>query len=56
VALTWTLLQLSEKPELQERVRREILSVCGSDLHKPITHEELDALKLTTAVIKETQR
>ncbi|XP_048760776.1 uncharacterized protein LOC125669949 isoform X2 [Ostrea edulis] len=56
VALTWTLLQLSEKPDLQERVRGEILSVFGPDLNRPITHEELDALKLTTAVIKETQR
>ncbi|XP_078317631.1 cytochrome P450 4d1-like isoform X2 [Crassostrea virginica] len=56
VALTWTLLQLSRRPELQEKVREELTSVIGNDTEKPISHEELEALKLTTAVIKETQR
>lgn len=56
VALTWILLQLSERPDLQEKVRQEILSVLGEDVNKTLAHEDLDALKLTTAVIKETQR
>ena len=56
VALTWTLLQLSRRPELQEKVREELTSVIGNDTEKPISHEDLEALKLTTAVIKETQR
>ncbi|XP_062590903.1 cytochrome P450 3A9-like [Saccostrea cucullata] len=56
IALTWTLLQLSERPDLQQKVRGEMSLVLGDDINRTITHEELDALKLTTAVIKETQR
>ncbi|XP_062591046.1 uncharacterized protein LOC134252555, partial [Saccostrea cucullata] len=55
IALTWTLLQLSERPDLQQKVRGEMSLVLGDDINRTITHEELDALKLTTAVIKETQ-
>lgn len=56
MALTWILLQLSERPDLQEKARQEIMSVLGEDVNKTPAHEDLNALKLTTAVIKETQR
>lgn len=32
------------------------MSVLGEDVNKTPAHEDLNALKLTTAVIKETQR
>lgn len=53
LTLTWALYLLGRHRPTLERVRAEVLDVCGSD---PLTYEQLDSLLLTRAVIDETMR
>ena len=52
-ALTWTLYLLARAPEWQERVRSEVEAVCGAE---PVAARHLDALKVTSRVLKESMR
>ncbi len=52
-ALTWTLYLLARAPEWQDKVRAEIIAVCGDDV---ITPEQIDSLQLTQQVLKESMR
>lgn len=53
LTLTWALYLLGRHRPTQDRIRAEVLAVCGD---KPITYEQLDDLVLTRAVIDETMR
>lgn len=52
-ALSWTLYLLARAPDWQERVRAEIVSVCGDE---KITAEQIGSLQLTQQVLKEAMR
>jgi cytochrome P450 len=52
-ALTWTLYLLAKHPEIQEKVRAEILQALGNQ--KP-GYENLQAIKYTHAVVSESLR
>ncbi|KAH9941567.1 cytochrome P450 [Epithele typhae] len=47
---------LSENPDIQEQVRREILTACDGDPEHEISYDRLHALPLLDAVCKETLR
>lgn len=53
--MTWLLLQLATHPNIQSRVREEILREIPNE-SLPLSHEVLDRLKYLACVIKETQR
>jgi len=57
-ALGWALYELSEHPEVQTRLRKEIHSVLGKsfDPHRPPTNEKLDQLKYLNNVCREVLR
>lgn len=55
VSLTWCLLQIARYPEIQSKVREEILSIIPSD-DDEITNDHLDQLTYMTCVINETMR
>jgi cytochrome P450 len=52
-ALSWTLYLLARAPDWQDRVRREILDVCGA---ASISGAHIDQLPMTTRVLKEAMR
>lgn len=53
--LSWTIYELSKKPEVVERLRQEILRVVGPLGNKP-TYEDLKELKYLTHTLNETLR
>lgn len=53
LTLTWALYLLGRHRPTLDRIRAEVLAVCGDG---PITYEQLDNLVLTRAVIDETMR
>lgn len=55
VSLTWCLLQMAHYPEIQSKVREEVMSVLSSD-DDEITNHHLDQLTYMTCVINETMR
>jgi cytochrome P450 len=57
-ALGWALYELSEHPEVQTRLRKEIHSVLGKsfDPHRRPTNEQLDQLKYLNNVCREVLR
>ncbi|XP_060074895.1 uncharacterized protein LOC132554588 [Ylistrum balloti] len=55
IAMTWTLLQLAQFPDIQVKVRKEVNQVL-KDCNGVINYETLDQLKYLTCVIKETLR
>ncbi|KAK9927635.1 hypothetical protein M0R45_024811 [Rubus argutus] len=59
LAASWTLMLLSLHPEWQERVRAEILEVCGDHAELQRCLQDMDSLrkfKMLTMVIQETLR
>ncbi|KAM5560757.1 hypothetical protein ABKV19_021750 [Rosa sericea] len=58
IAVAWTLMLLSLHQEWQERIRAEIVEVCGDhDLHQCLQHiDTLSKLKTLTMVIQESLR
>ncbi|RIB00805.1 cytochrome P450 [Gigaspora rosea] len=55
VALSWTLYYLAKCPEVQDRLRKEILDVFTDNNYFP-TFEEIDSLEYLECVLKETLR
>ncbi|CAL1542566.1 unnamed protein product [Lymnaea stagnalis] len=53
--LTWTLLMLAEHPDIQEKVRQEVMTLLP-DTNTPVTAKVLDGLTYLTCVIKESLR
>ncbi|XP_005093330.1 cytochrome P450 72A15 [Aplysia californica] len=53
--LTWTLLQLAEHPDIQEKARQEVMSYL-QEKNQPITVEVINNLQYLTCVIKESLR
>lgn len=54
-SMTWTLLQLAQNPDIQDKVRSEVQQVLGTSTTE-ITPGHLDKLHYLTCVIKETLR
>lgn len=52
-ALTWTLYLLARAPDWQDRLRQEVVAVCGAG---PVESRHLDQLKITQQVLKESMR
>ena len=52
-ALTWSLYLLARAPHWQERIRREVVEVCGA---RPVEQRHLGSLPITTRVMKEALR
>ena len=57
-ALVWALWELSEHPEIQSRLRKEIHSVLGRefDAMKPPTNEQIEQMKFLNNVVREVLR
>ncbi|CAH1786098.1 unnamed protein product [Owenia fusiformis] len=55
IGLSWILLQMANHPECQQKVRQEVQEILPKD-GTPISWDDLDKLKYTHAVIKETLR
>ncbi|XP_021345044.1 cytochrome P450 4F12-like, partial [Mizuhopecten yessoensis] len=55
IGMTWTLLQLAQYPDIQDKVRTEVNKVMKQH-SGVINSESLDQLKYLTCVIKETLR
>jgi len=54
VAMSWCLLMLAKHPDVQQKVRDEVVSVLGTS--EPLTYENLDKLEYCACVVKETLR
>ncbi|XP_064616114.1 uncharacterized protein LOC135480257 [Liolophura sinensis] len=54
--LSWVLKQLSELPEVQERLRREVRNSCHDDDDLVMTADSLDKMPYLNCVIRETLR
>ena len=52
-ALTWSLYLMARSPQWQERIRREVVEVCGD---RAIEQRDLGSLPVTTRVVKEALR
>lgn len=56
--MTWALYELSEHPEIQTRLRKEIHSILGKsfNLNNPPTHEKLEQMHYLNNVCREVLR
>jgi len=54
-ALSWTLFELADKPEVQEKIRAELVQVCGDEIDAP-TFEQVAELRYMHAVAMEVLR
>ncbi|CAG8791622.1 7807_t:CDS:2, partial [Racocetra fulgida] len=54
-ALSWILYFLAENPDIQDRLRKEVLDLFTDRNHHP-TYDEIEHLKYSECVIKETLR
>ena len=55
VSLTWCLFQMARYPEIQSKVREEVMAIIHSD-DEEITHDHLEQLVYMHCVINETMR
>jgi cytochrome P450 len=57
-ALVWALWELSQHPEIQSRLRKEIHSILGTefDPSKPPTNDQIDQMKYLNNVVREVLR
>lgn len=56
IAITWTLYALGHNPEIQDKLRQEILDVIGNDSKTQVTGQHVKNLKYMERVIKEALR
>lgn len=52
MAICWTLYELGRHPKIQEKVFEELDIIFGSDRERPVTAEDLKAMKYLERVIK----
>lgn len=55
-ALTWCVFELSQRPELLERLRDEVKQVCGPGNKAPCTMEQVQELEFTRLCVAESLR
>ncbi|GBB86620.1 hypothetical protein RclHR1_01300005 [Rhizophagus clarus] len=55
-SLSFIAYYLEHNPEIKEKLCQELYQVFGNDTTRPVTHEDLDKLKYTEAVIYEITR
>lgn len=55
-ALSWCFEELARRPDVQDRVRREVEEVCGAKAPAFVSFEEVEKLRYTDAVFRETLR